>query len=231
LIVKALDQEKNYRLIVADNVTEARNHLSQKPDIVLLDLMLPDGSGLSLIHDIHEKTDAQIIIISSKDKLTDKIVGLEMGADDYITKPFQMDELLARVNARGRQQKTIKTYREQIDRIHPSQGNDPVKIKFGDWILDRSQWQAYDSSGQSANLTPREFYILETLVLEGNKVLSRAQLLDRAWQEGNNTTDRAVDIQILRIRKKIGDTAEEESIIKSVRGIGYQLVSKVERLQ
>lgn len=200
------------------------------PDIVLLSLHLPDATGLALMVEIQEKTSAQVIIVTSKNELTDKIIGLELGADDYITKPFETRELVARVNARMRRNKQIKKYLEEIKGLRAQCIGGAYKLKFNNWILDRQQWQAYDSSGVSANLTTREFSLLESLVMESNCVLTRDQLMDKAWHGNNNTTDRAVDIHILRIRKKIENSNNNEKIIKSIRGVGYQLACKVERV-
>lgn len=233
LIKNALIQEK-FHVMAVGSADEMREVMKEHvPDIVLLAILLPDANGLMLMQEIHEKSNAQVIVVTLKNTLTDKIIGLELGADDYITKPFETRELVARVNARMRRQKQIKSYLHRIEDLerHTNKNNDPMKIKFGDWILDRAQWQAYDENGKSAELTPREFHILETFVLEGNKVLTRSQLLDKAWRDGNNTTDRAVDVQILRIRRKIGDTADDASIIKAVRGVGYQFIPKTEYLQ
>lgn len=231
LVCKVLEQER-FQVMEAMSAREAREKLvAHQPDIVLMGLILPDANGLTLMREIHEKTNAKVIIVTQKDSLTDKIVGLELGADDYITKPFEPRELVARVNARMRRQKQIKAYLNEIEKLKSARQEDSQKIKFANWILDRSQWQAYDENGHSANLTPREFHILETIVLEGNRVLTRSQILDKAWQDGANTTDRAVDIQILRIRRKIGDTKNETPIIKSVRGVGYQLIAKTEAIK
>lgn len=226
-------REDNFQVMTAATAKEARAHIHEhSPDIVLMGLILPDAKGLDFMQEIHRTSDAKVIIVTSKDSLTDKIIGLELGADDYVTKPYEMGELIARVHARFRRHKQVKRYLKEIQSLQKnSNTEEPMKLQFGEWILDRSQWQAYDRKGCSANLTPREFRILEALILEGNKVLSRNQFLEKAWHGENNTTDRAVDIQILRIRKKINDNTEHNPIIRSVRGIGYQLVPKVIAIQ
>lgn len=229
LIESSLMKEK-FRVTSVMTAAEMRVHLADnKVDIIVLALNLPDANGLHLIPKLKDN-EAKIIVVSERDNLTDKIVALELGADDYVVKPFEIRELVARVYARARRQKQLQKYKEQIEILQHEKEEYAEKIKFGNWILDRTQWQVYDEEGNSADLTPREFRVLEILVLENNRVLTRGQLLDRAWQDGNNTTDRAVDIQILRIRRKINDSSVEAPMIKAIRDVGYQLATRVKNL-
>lgn len=195
-----------------------------KPDAVLLDLMLPDGDGLDLLKSIRVHTNAPVIIISGKGRPSDKIAGLERGADDYIVKPLQMQELAARVKAQ------IRRYRSSA--ADQSSGNSvgPVRIRFGEWVLDRKQFQVFSTGGASAELTIKEFRLLEALVLSPDSVLSREQILDYARTGEYDISDRAVDVQIMRIRKKLRDAADEPAIIRAVRGVGYALAPKTEVL-
>lgn len=230
-LVNTLEHER-FNVIIAKCAEEMRQQLARHPvDIVMLSLTLPDANGFTLIPEIKQDPALKVVVVSPKKSITDKVVAYQLGADDYIVRPFNTQELIAHVHARMRRHKQIKSYLEEINTLRENKKTDPSKIRFGNWVLDRGQWQAFDEAGRSANLTPREFHILETLVLEGNRVLTRTQLLDKAWQDGNNTTDRAVDIQILRIRRKIGDSADAEAIIRAVRGVGYQLVPVPELLK
>lgn len=220
--------EEGYKVVVASSAKEVNAKLKEStPDVVLLDLGLPDADGLQLIKIIREFTNAPIIVISGKSDMVDKIVGLEMGADDYIGKPLQMKEVAARIKAQ------LRRYKSQ----QPAPAAPPIKnhssavrIKFGDWILDRQKFQVFNLDGNSANLTIKEFRLLEALILASNRVLTREQLLDKARDGDYNTTDRAVDVQILRMRKKIGDTSDNPKIIKAVRGVGYTLDLPIEIL-
>jgi DNA-binding response OmpR family regulator len=220
--------EEGYTLAAAANVREAMDKLAQaKPDIILLDLVLPDGNGLNLIKAFREHTDVPVIIISGKNDMVDKIVGLEMGADDYVGKPVQMKEIAARVKAQ------LRRYKVMTDKSFPNMAikrKDAERIRFGAWILDRPRLQAIDSHGVSANLSVKEFRLIEALVMEPDRVLSREQLLDRVQAGNHDVTDRAIDVQILRIRRKIGDSSGPHEMIHAVRGIGYMFVAETEIL-
>lgn len=191
---------------------------SIEADTILLDLMLPDGNGLNLIEKIRKLTDAPIIVVSGKGQMVDKVVGLEMGADDYLGKPFEIRELLARVKAH------VRRYRAQQPADKTALHRQPDLIQFGKWTLNRQKLQIFDDQGTSGELTVKEFKLLETLVLSPNRVLSREQLLNKTREEFD-VFDRTVDIQITRIRKKIGDDAASPEIIRTVRGAGYMFVN------
>jgi DNA-binding response OmpR family regulator len=212
-----------YAVLTARNAEELFRALKDTPpDTILLDLVLPDADGLSLIQKIRDFTAAPVIVVSGKGSMVDKVVGLEMGADDYICKPFEMRELTARIKARIRGHKG-----PEQDKAAPQQG---VKIRFGRWILDGSQFQLFDEQGKSADLTVREFRLLEALAASPNQVLSRDQLLTRARVHDADVYDRAIDVQITRIRKKIEDDPQNPQLIKTVRGAGYMLVAKPESI-
>lgn len=227
-----VDDNKDLQDTISENLVEDGYDVTQaftaaelftqlktiKADTILLDLMLPDANGLNLIAKIRECTDAPIIVVSGKGQMVDKVVGLEMGADDYLGKPFEIRELLARVKAHVRRYRT----KETSDKVAPASQND--LIKFGKWILDRQKLQIFDGQGASGDLTVKEFRLLEALVLSPNRVLSREQLLKKS-REDFDVFDRTVDIQIARIRKKIGDDATFSAVIKTVRGAGYMFVS------
>lgn len=240
-LILIVEDSKTIRDIVTDNFAgegydvesaETAQELKAKleiikPDTILLDLILPDGDGLSLIKNIREYTDVPVIVISGKADMVDKVVGLEMGADDYVGKPLQMKELSARVKAQLRRYKALKSDDTPAQKTRKS---DALKIKIGSWILDREKFDVYDDNEKSAKLTVKEFRLLETLACEAGKAFSREQLLDKARDGNYNTTDRAIDVQILRIRKKLGDTSDPPTVIKAVRGVGYTLIADVKFL-
>lgn len=220
--------EEGYKVFVAANAKEVNTKLKEfVPDVVLLDLGLPDADGLQLIKIIRDFTNAPIIVISGKSDMVDKIVGLEMGADDYIGKPLQMKEVAARIKAQLRRYKSQHSDNKTPDLKN---SNTAVRVKFGDWILDREKFQIFSADGNSANFTIKEFRLLEALILAANRVLTREQLLDKARDGDYNTTDRAIDVQILRMRKKLGDTSDNPKVIKAVRGVGYTLDLPIEIL-
>lgn len=212
-------EEDGYNVIKAQSAAELETVLDKPIDVILLDLLLPDAQGFTLIPKIRAKTQAPIIIVSGKSDTTEKIVGLELGADDYITKPFELRELTARIKAVVRRA------------VAPSIVETPVaantsaapkeKIFFGNFCLDRLQYQLFDREGKSMELTSGEFRLLEALVLSPNRVLTRDYLYELTRDGEFDAYDRAVDIQIGRIRKKIGDDPKTPEVIKTVRGVGY----------
>ncbi|MBL8713101.1 MAG: response regulator transcription factor [Alphaproteobacteria bacterium] len=207
-----------YDVFNASCASEAMKILNVKrADLILLDLMLPDADGLALISRIRAVTDAPVIVISGKAAWVDKVVGLEMGADDYLAKPFEMKELSARVKA------GIRRYR---GRPAPNAHDAPRRTRFGAHTLDAARLQVFGNDGKSCDLTPMEFRLLEALVHAPHRVLSREQLLDRARAGDFEVGDRAIDIQVARIRKKLGAS----ELIQTVRGVGYSLNCDIEDL-
>jgi two-component system OmpR family response regulator len=211
-----------YKFIPAANGTELLEKIkSAHPDVVLLDLGLPDTDGLSLIHIIRSQSKAGIIVVSGKNETTDRIVGLEMGADDYLTKPFEMRELSARIKAVLR--RGVPTAEETT----AEPGSKAAKVFFDGWCLDRSQYQLFDlTTSKSAELTSGEFKLLEALVLAPNRVLSREHLFELTRSADYDIYDRAIDIQIARIRKKLNDNPRAGTLIKTVRGVGYMFTGE-----
>lgn len=205
-----------FEIVEAENGQEARDSLgTQRFDLILLDMILPDCDGMTLLAEIKNKDDnLPVIILSSRGEDVDRIIGIESGADDYLSKPVSPRELKARINA-------------VLRRVHKggnnsgSQGMSDDTISFDRWVLDPSQYQVFDREGVSAGLTTSEFLILYNLVLSPKKVLTRDHLFEITRQVNSDTYDRAVDIQITRIRKKISDDAKDSKYIKTVRGVGY----------
>lgn len=220
-------RDDGYNVLLAHDMRTALEHASTAPiSVVLLDLVLPDGDGLSLIPEIKARSNAGIIVLSGKDNTIEKVVCLELGADDYLTKPFEMREMSARIKAVMRRLEAL------APASAPEQGQtDCVRIPNG-WILDRSRYQVFDDQDRSAELTTGEFKLLDILVQSANRVLSREQLFELT-REGNSAFDvydRAIDIQIARLRKKIGDVQKPPQIIRTVRGVGYMLCGNIESL-
>jgi two-component system OmpR family response regulator len=211
-------EQEGYTFVSATNAQEfARMLETSKPDVILLDLMLPDSDGFTLLAQVRAKTRAPVIVVSGKDQTVDRVVGLEMGADDYLVKPFEMRELVARIKAvlrRAAQEPAASGEKE-----NPLSKAD--RIVFNGWTLDRLQYQVFDPDGKSAELTSGEFRLLEALVSAPHRVLTREHLFDLTRQGEFEAFDRAIDIQIGRIRKKIADDPRSPRLIKTVRGVGY----------
>jgi DNA-binding response OmpR family regulator len=209
-------ESEGYTVITAKDGSEVAAKLqSETLDVILLDLILPDTEGTSLIPIIRQSTSAPIIVVSGKNDTTEKVICLELGADDYLTKPFEMRELKARVKA---------TMRRAIEHVPPESGHSTVPaesdvISFGPFRMDRNQYQVFDKSGKSVDFTVGEFRLLEALVTAPKRTLSREQLFELTRDGEFDAYDRAIDIQIGRIRKKLGE--DGPNLIKTMRGVGY----------
>ena len=202
-----------FEVIEADSKESLFHKLeSNQIDIILLDIVLPDGNGIEIVQTIRKTSSIPIIIISSKEEEIDKVMGIEMGADDYITKPVSLRELKARINA------VLRRVENKDDDIL----QDGVEKKyFGEWVIDPSRYQVFDKAGNSAKLTTAEFMILNYLSSCANRTLSRDKIFQVTREVNHNAYDRVVDVQITRIRKKLKDDAKDPQFIKTIRGIGY----------
>ena len=221
-------EQNGYQFISALNGAELMSKLdATQPDIILLDLNLPDQDGLSLLTAIRSKSKAPVIVVSGKNETADRIVGLEMGADDYLTKPFEMRELSARIKAVLR--RSAATEKPALGEMESSLGK-AKRLSFSGWVLDRMQYQLFDAEGKPADLTSGEFKLLEALVVAPNRVLSREQLFELTRQGEFDVYDRVIDIQIARIRKKLSDDPQNPSLIKTVRGVGYMFCGEAKVL-
>ncbi|MCC6598000.1 MAG: response regulator transcription factor [Alphaproteobacteria bacterium] len=226
VVIKQYLEDDGYNVINATDVASALEKVKTEAlDIILLDLVLPDGEGLPLIPQFRTLTTAGIIVVSGKSESTEKIICLEMGADDYITKPFEMRELVARIKALKRRMNPAEDKPPEI-----TKEAEKIELDQG-WVLDRTQYQLYDKDGRSANLTANEFKLLEVLVLSANRVLSREHLFNLTRDGRFDSYDRAIDIQIGRIRKKMAtplqdNEADFSETIKTIRGVGYMFCGK-----
>ncbi len=213
-------EDNGFEVIGAQNGEDAKKAVKENQDfnVILLDLTLPDTQGFALLPEL-TASGAPVIIISGKTDTTEKIVGLEMGADDYITKPFEMRELYAR----------IKAVMRRVDKPADSVTDAPVekkaqkKIEFKEFYMDPSQYQVFDANGESLDFTTGEYNLLEALASSPNHVLTREYLFDLTRDGKFDVYDRAIDIQVARIRKKLSPATGEKEVIKTVRGVGYML--------
>ena len=184
--------------------------LETDPDLVLLDVMLPGMDGFAVCKKIRETKTTPIIMLTAKEEEVDKVLGLELGADDYITKPFGMRELVARIKANIR--------RTEIGE-HPPDGLSEVRA-FGDLEIDVGRYEAR-KKGTALELTLREFELLKYLSERENKVFSREQLLEEVWGYEYYGDIRTVDVTVRRLREKLEDTSSEPQYVMTKRGIGY----------
>lgn len=220
-LAKYLDQH-GLRVSKAENSKVARKILkSHAIDLVVLDIMMPGEDGLSLCRHLRETTEIPVILLTAMGEETDRIVGLEMGADDYIAKPFSPRELLARVKA------VIRRSQSLPPRQKPPTGK---RVKFDCWILDLGQREIIDPEGLSVPLSTGEYRLLTAFVERPKMVLTRDQLLDLTQGREANVFDRSIDNQVSRLRRKIEADPKDPKLIKTVWGGGYSLAVDVEHL-
>jgi two-component system OmpR family response regulator len=191
------------------------------PALVLLDLGLPGEDGFAIARRLREHWHCGLIIVSGRGDSVDKVVGLEIGADDYVTKPFDLRELLARIKAVARRMDTPAPAPAPV-----AAAASPACWTFDSWRLDPGARRLTDASGREVTLTTGEFDLLHVFVQHAGRVLSRDFLLEATRGREAGPFDRTIDVQIGRLRRKLGDDPEQPQLIKSVRGAGYLFVPR-----
>ena len=216
--------DENYSVLVAATGQQAREALAQHPiDLVLLDLRLPDEDGISITRHLQTRPEIGIIIVTGRHDVMDKVVCLEMGADDYITKPFHLREVLARIRSVLRR----KSSSAQRDLSVSSSPEHPI-LRFANWQLEFGARRLIDSSGQEHRIASGEFDLLSVFVQNPHRVLSRDQLLDQVTGRSWAPYDRSIDTRVRRLRKVIEISPAKPELIKTVRGVGYVFSASVE---
>lgn len=215
-----------FRVCTAGDGTAMRAALREGDiDLVILDLMLPGEDGLSLCRFIRENSRLPVIMLTAMGDETDRVVGLEMGADDYLAKPFSTRELLARIKAVLR--------RTNEHEAPPASGQSPEPqrnvLVFAGWTLDTGHRQLRSPDGVLVEITGGEFDLLMAFLLHPQQVLNRDQLLDLARGRISGPLDRTIDVQVGRLRRKLEIDPKNPELIKTVRGGGYVLATEVER--
>ncbi|MBD5637350.1 response regulator transcription factor [Clostridium botulinum] len=209
-ILKLYLEGQSYEILEAKNGVEAMKQLVKQPDLVILDLMLPDIDGLSICKSIRKKYYYPVIMITAKNADQDKILGLSYGADDYITKPFNPLEVVARVKAQLRR---YKQYDENI--------TDTESIYYKALALNQKSKQV-SINGKEIKLTPTEFKILEVLLKRKGEVLSGEELFNLIWEdEYYSKSTNTITVHVRNLREKMGDYFEKPEYIKTVWGVGY----------
>ncbi|SDF17862.1 response regulator [Thalassobaculum litoreum] len=204
-----------YRVSKADGGTALRRLVDQSDlDLVILDITMPGEDGLSLARHLRERSGAGVIMLTARDAVVERVVGIEMGADDYVTKPFDLRELLARVKAVLR----------RVRRTPDTAVDAGQRVRFGSHMLDLDAHKLFDGAGDEVAITAMEFDLLRTFAERPNRVLSREQLLDLAHNRDSDPFDRSIDIRIARLRRKIEPDPKTPTVIKTVRGAGYLFV-------
>ena len=215
LLKRFLSSEGYHVASVADGAAMWRKLQKWPSDLVVLDLRLRSGEdGLDLARELHESFDVALIILTGKSESVDKIVGLEIGADDYVTKPFEPRELLARIRSVLRRFPKHPTIFED-----PGRGTE--KIKFAGWTLDLAERKLMSRDGAQVELTSSEFELLSILARRPGRPQSRDQILEQTANRKWCSVDRSVDVMIGKLRRKLNDDCRAPRLIKTVRGIGY----------
>lgn len=227
-------QKEGYTIIDAyDGEAGYNRAMNDKPDLILLDVMLPKMDGLTVCRKIRETSNVPIIMLTAKEDVVDKIIGLEIGADDYITKPYQTRELIARIKANLRKMEAINLVIEkqnlQKENLNNEEDNKNGKtyFDFGIITIDFDKYEV-KVNGQNVDLTLREYELLKFLLINRGQIFSREQLLEKVWGYDYYGDVRTVDVTIRRIREKIEMDSSSPEIILTKRSLGYAFNGNLE---
>ncbi len=183
-----------------------------EPDVIVLDVMLPGTDGLEVARQVRTFSDAYILMLTARTEEIDRIVGLSVGADDYVTKPFSSRELVARIQAMLRRPRTGR----------PSSGVQPGARRFGRLTIDPDAREVW-VDGEPVELTKLEFDLLDSLASEPNVVFSKQRLLDTVWGSASYRDEHVVAVHVANLRRKLGDGTEGSRYIRTIRGVGYRM--------
>lgn len=218
LLADYLDSNGFHTLTAADGKAMWQILETTQPDLLVLDLNLPGEDGLALCRRLRASSTLPVIMLTARGEPVDRILGLEMGADDYVPKPFEPRELLARIKSVLR-----RTHALPPNMAPPTTG----RLHFAGWTMDLQARHLLNADGVVVSLSGAEYRLLKILVDHHNRVLNRDQLLNLAKGRDADPFDRSIDLQISRLRQKLGDDAKSPQIIKTIRNEGYVLVSPV----
>ena len=212
---------QGFEVVVAHDGAQLRASLAEGGiDLMLLDLGLPDEDGLSLLRQFRQNWSGPVIVISGRGDSVEKVIGLELGADDYVGKPFDLRELLARIRS---------VLRRATPAPAPAAPGASSVLHFEGWSLDLPGRRLSTADGDEVRLTSGEFRLLKALVERPNEVLTRDELMNAVHGRDAGPFDRAIDVQLGRLRRKLGDEGANPRLIKSVRGEGYLFAAAVRR--
>lgn len=218
ILVYNLQKEGYNTLEATDGEMGLNIALENRPNLILLDVMLPKMDGLTVCKRIKQTYNVPILMLSARDEEIDKIIGLELGADDYITKPFSVRELMARVKANLR-----KVDEEKV--VNNKKEENKKTIVVGDLELDLERVEV-KVRGEVKPLTPKEFELIKYLAMQPGVPVTREELLEKVWNYEYYGDIRTVDVTVCRIREKLGDSTKNSKILINKRGIGYYLATR-----
>jgi DNA-binding response OmpR family regulator len=220
LLLRRCFEGEGYRVTEASSGKEAVKALAAGSfDLVTLDLNLPDGDGLTVGREIRAHSEVPIIMVTGKGDTIDRVVGLELGADDYIAKPFHVREVLARVRA------VLRRTGSRAGAPHSAVKDE--RLMFEGWVLDVAKRELMSPAGQRCDLTTSEFDLLRAFATHPKRVLSRDRIMDLLRGHDWNPVDRSIDNLVVRLRRKIEADPESPRLIKTVRGAGYTFAADV----
>ncbi len=223
ILMRNLEKEGYEVIEAADGVTAVNMALEEKPDLMILDIMLPKLDGLSVCKRVKNSLNIPILMLTARDGEIDKILGLELGADDYITKPFSVRELVARVKANLRKV-DISASTQRLDVVGEENKKKENKIVVNDLELDLDRFEV-KVRGEIIDLTLREFEVLKFLATQPGQVVTRETLLEKVWGYEYYGDIRTVDVTVRRIREKIEKDTSVPKILITKRGVGYYIAS------
>jgi two-component system OmpR family response regulator len=213
-------RKNGYQVFLAADGDAMRTVLAEQAiDLIVLDLMLPNEDGLVLCRNLRVHSNIPVIMLTARGDEMDRIIGLEMGADDYLPKPFNPRELLARIKSVMRRAHALPDHPESTGSRY---------LQFAHWQLDTVSRNLVAADGLVVALSGAEYRLLKIFLEHANRILSREHLLDLTHGKDADPFDRSIDVQISRLRQRLGDDAKEPAIIKTVRGEGYVLTSEVD---
>ena len=211
-------RSQGYQVFQAENGLEGLKILEERPiDLAIVDVMMPVMDGITMTAKLREKYDFPVIFLSAKAEEVDKILGLNIGADDYVTKPFSPREIVFRIKAQLR--------RQQYQSSTQSNSNDLLTV--GTLTLDKESSRIY-KAGQEIELTGREFFLLSYLMENANKIISKERLYEQVWGEYSSICDNTIMVHIRHIREKIEDTPSSPTQLVTVKGLGYKLKKRTD---
>jgi two-component system OmpR family response regulator len=211
-----------FSVSLCDGGASLRKAIAQQvPDLIVLDLNMPEEDGLSIIRDLNQRTSVPIIMLTATASAIDRVVGLELGADDYLAKPCELRELLARIRSVLRRSSSAGPQPATPSPASAPPAADKARVRFGTKWLDHDAQALRDDQGNEHPLTASEYGLLKVFAANPKRVLSRDRLLELANARDAEAFDRAIDLRIMRIRRKIEPDPARPSVIRTVRGGGY----------
>ncbi|NDL70708.1 response regulator [Vreelandella alkaliphila] len=210
-----------YQVLTADGADSLYQQLAkQTPDLLIVDVMMPGDDGFTICRELRKTSDIPIIMLTASADDTDRVLGLELGADDYIAKPFNPRELLARIKA------VLRRARPAAATVATAQ--EARRVRFGDWQLDRMTRELIDQEGIRTALSGADFQLLQVFLERPATVITRDDLYTLTRGREAPPLDRSIDVHVCRLRQRLGEDAQHSQLIRTVRGAGYVLTAKVE---